>query len=444
MSKLTRCFLPVLFLAGALATRAALPFPQDGSDLKPEAAARFGVLPNGVRYVIFPNHEPRNRASLRLLVLSGSLEENDDQQGLAHFLEHMAFNGSAHYAPGTLIEYFQRLGMSFGGDTNAYTSFDHTAYKIELPNTKPATIAEGLQVFSDMAGSLLLRPDMIAKERPIILSEKRDRDSIDYRQFVASFKFLLPNARLPKRLPIGLQSVIEQATRDRFVELYNTWYRPERMAVVVVGEVDPAAVAEPDRGRLRRRDRPRAHPGRGEHGHGHRRPRRACRLRSGAGGARHDRVDRRRDPLRAPAGHRDHPPGAPAAGRGDRDAKPAPRDSRQARRRPFHPGERQHRRELRLLPRRRHQCDLHGRAMAPGPRGRRAGTAAGAAVRVHPGGAQRGGGQLPQRPHAGGRQRVHPPFGGAGRRIGRRTRGKGGLHEPGRRSGPTGAGARAA
>jgi len=243
MSKSIRCFVAVLTLAGALAARAALPFPQDGSDLKPEAAARFGVLPNGVRYVIFPNHEPRNRASLRLLVLSGSLEENDDQQGLAHFLEHMAFNGSAHYAPGTLIEYFQRLGMSFGGDTNAYTSFDHTAYKIELPNTKPDTIAEGLQVFSDMAGSLLLRPDMIAKERPIILSEKRDRDSIDYRQFVASFQFLLPNARLPKRLPIGLQSVIEQAGRDRFVELYNTWYRPERMAVVVVGEVDPAAVA---------------------------------------------------------------------------------------------------------------------------------------------------------------------------------------------------------
>jgi len=122
----------------------------------------------------------------------------------------MAFNGSAHFAPGTLVEVFQRLGMSFGGDTNAYTSFDHTAYKIELPNTQPATIAEGLQVFSDMAGRLLLRPDMITKERPIILSEKRDRDSIDYREFVAGFQFILPDARLPKRLPIGLQPVIEQ------------------------------------------------------------------------------------------------------------------------------------------------------------------------------------------------------------------------------------------
>ena len=192
--------------------------------------------------MVLPNREPRGRAALRLLVLAGSLEEREDQRGLAHFLEHMAFNGSAHYPPGTLVEYFQRLGMSFGGDTNAYTSFDRTAYKIALPNTRPATVADGLQVFADMAGGLLLRPNMIAKERPIILSEKRTRDSIDYRQFVASFEFLLGDSLFPARLPIGLQPVIEQATRDRFVDYYNAWYRPERMAVIVVGEVDPAAV----------------------------------------------------------------------------------------------------------------------------------------------------------------------------------------------------------
>src|SRR5580658_1250112 len=152
-------------------------FPQDLSDLRPDPAARFGALPNGLRYVVLANPEPRNRASLRLLVLSGSLEERDDQRGLAHFLEHMAFNGSRHFPPGTLVAYFQRLGMSFGGDTNAYTSFDHTAFKIELPNVRPATVGEGLKVFADMAESLLLRPDMIEKERPIILSEERTRDS---------------------------------------------------------------------------------------------------------------------------------------------------------------------------------------------------------------------------------------------------------------------------
>jgi zinc protease len=238
LRKLSLVFFPLF--AAALAA-APLPFPQDASDLKPDPAAHFGALPNGVRYVILPNEEPKNRASLRLLVLSGSLEETESQCGLAHFLEHMCFNGSAHYAPGTLVEYFQRLGMSFGGDTNAYTTFDHTAFQIELPDTKPATVAQGLQVFADFADTLLLRPDQVQKERPIILSEKRTRDSVQYRQEVASFNFLLGDSLFSKRMPIGLQPVIEQAQRDRFVDLYDTWYRPERMVVIVVGAIDPAA-----------------------------------------------------------------------------------------------------------------------------------------------------------------------------------------------------------
>ena len=105
----------------ALPATKALPFPQEGSDLKPEPAARFGALANGLRYVVLPNHEPKGRVSIRLLVLAGSLQEKEGQRGLAHFLEHMAFNGSTHYAPGTLLEFFQRMGMSFGGDTNATT-----------------------------------------------------------------------------------------------------------------------------------------------------------------------------------------------------------------------------------------------------------------------------------------------------------------------------------
>jgi zinc protease len=236
------CSVLLLLVASKLPAAAPLPFPQAASDLPPDPAAHFGTLPNGLRYVIRPNHEPKDRASLRLLVLSGSLEENDNQRGLAHFLEHMAFNGSTHYAPGTLVEYFQRLGMSFGGDTNAYTSFDHTAYQIELPNTKPDTVAQGLRVFADFAGGLLLQPDMITKERPIILSEKRTRDSVEFREFVANFEFLLGDTLFPRRIPIGLSPVIEQADRDRFASLYNSWYRPERMVAIVVGDIDPAAV----------------------------------------------------------------------------------------------------------------------------------------------------------------------------------------------------------
>jgi len=225
---------------------AALPdkprFGQETSDLKPEAAAHFGTLPNGLRYVIMANKEPKERASLRLVVMAGALHENDDQRGLAHFLEHLAFNGSTHYAPGTLVEFFQRMGMSFGGDTNAYTSFDHTAYMIELPDTKSATLEEGFRVFSDFATGLLLNEKEVDKERGIILSEKRARDSVEYRQFVAEFQFVLAGTRPPERMPIGLVPVIEQSKRDRFIDFYNTWYRPERMAIVAIGDFDPALV----------------------------------------------------------------------------------------------------------------------------------------------------------------------------------------------------------
>ncbi|MDB6093184.1 MAG: peptidase domain protein [Verrucomicrobia bacterium] len=217
-------------------------FAQDHSDLKPDPAARFGTLPNGFRYVIYPNHEPKGRASLRLLVLAGSLHETEAQRGLAHFLEHMAFNGGTHFKPGTLVEFFQRMGMSFGGDTNANTSFDRTVYLLELPDTKAETLTEGLSVLADDAGGLLLPPDMIEKERGIILSEKRVRDSIDFRIFISQFETTLGHSLLPKRIPIGLPEIIEHAPREQFADFWNTWYRPERMVAIVVGDIDPAVV----------------------------------------------------------------------------------------------------------------------------------------------------------------------------------------------------------
>jgi len=235
---------PFVLLLIALRPAPAAPpvFSQDASDLKPDPAAVWGRLPNGLRYVVLPNKEPQNRASLRLAVGSGSLYETDEQRGLAHFLEHMAFNGSTHYAPGTLIEYFQRLGMGFGNDTNASTSFDSTVYQLELPNTQAATLAEGFQVFADYAGGLLLEPKQIDKERGIILAEKRTRDSVEYRTFVAENRFLLGDSLFPKRLPIGLPEVIEQSPRPRFEDFYNAWYRPDNLAVVAVGDFSPAAV----------------------------------------------------------------------------------------------------------------------------------------------------------------------------------------------------------
>ncbi|GGP19148.1 M16 family metallopeptidase [Silvimonas iriomotensis] len=213
-------------------------FPQDKSDLKADPAVTWGTLDNGVRYAIMPNAEPKGRASLRLLVKAGSLNETDDQQGLAHFLEHMAFKGSTHYKPGTLVNYFQRLGMGMGSDANANTGMDRTVYQLELPDTKPHTLQEGLQVFADFSGGLLLQPDQIDSERGVILSEKRARDSVAFRSYKAEVGFLLPGSLPAARMPIGLDDVIQQSRRDRFVDLYNTWYQPDRITVVAVGDLN--------------------------------------------------------------------------------------------------------------------------------------------------------------------------------------------------------------
>ncbi len=234
------CLLLFALLGGLTFAVGAEPpsFAHERSDIQPDAAIRFGKLPNGLRYAIAANAEPKGRASLRLLVEAGSLHETEEQRGLAHFLEHMAFNGSVNYPPGTLIEFFQRMGMSFGGDTNASTSFDRTLYLIELADTQDATLAEGLRIFSDYAGGLLLQPEELDRERGIILSEKRARDSVSFRTFVAQFEQLLGSTLFPQRMPIGLVEVIEKSPRAQFVDFYDTWYRPELISVVAVGDFE--------------------------------------------------------------------------------------------------------------------------------------------------------------------------------------------------------------
>jgi len=230
-----------ILLVAPMAALAA-DFGHIGSDLPVDPAVKFGRLENGLRYALLPNHEPKGRASLRFTVAAGSLNETENQRGLAHFLEHMAFNGSKNFPAGTLVEYFQRLGMSFGGDTNASTGFDRTTYVLELPDTKPETFGKAFTLFADYAGGLLLEPAEIDKERGIILSEKRARDSIGFRQFVGEFEFMLPHTLFINRIPIGTEQVIKTAQRDQFVDFYNTWYRPELITVVAVGDFDPAVV----------------------------------------------------------------------------------------------------------------------------------------------------------------------------------------------------------
>ncbi len=232
--------LAALVLAPLLAC--AADFAHETSDLVVDPAIRWGRLDNGLRYAVVANPEPKGRVSLRLAVQVGSLHESENQRGLAHFLEHMAFNGSRHFPAASVVEFFQRLGMDFGGDTNASTNFDRTLYQLELPDARPSTLREGLTFMADVAGGLHLDPAEITKERAIILSEKRARDSVGLRTFHAELEFLVPDTRLPHRLPIGLEDVIRTATRERFVEFYDTWYRPERMFVVVAGDLAPGVV----------------------------------------------------------------------------------------------------------------------------------------------------------------------------------------------------------
>lgn len=217
------------------------PFPLEKSDLAPDPTLRRGVLPNGLRYAIRPNAEPRGRISLRLLIAAGSLHERDDERGLAHFVEHMVFRGTRQHPNGTLTSALQRLGIGIGPDSSAFTFFDHTIYHLELPDAKESSLRQGLSAFREYAEDVTFDAALIEKERGVVLSEKDTRDTPTARSDHANMIFLWPEARQVQRVPIGLESSILSFKREHFVDFYQAWYRPERMAVIVVGDIAPDA-----------------------------------------------------------------------------------------------------------------------------------------------------------------------------------------------------------
>lgn len=214
-------------------------WPYQLSDLKPDPSIIRGVLANGFRYIIKENHEPKNRVAAYLAVLSGSMEETDAEQGVAHFLEHLMFNGTTNFPPGTLVDYFQSIGMDFGGDINASTGFEKTVYHLILPNNKEDDLAVACKLLADYAQGALLLESEIDKERGVILSEKRTRDSSSYRNHVAYTEFALKGTRYPLRFPIGKEFVLQTADRRLLKEYYDSWYRPDNMVLVLVGDVEP-------------------------------------------------------------------------------------------------------------------------------------------------------------------------------------------------------------
>src|SRR5688500_9916866 len=201
-----------------------------------------GTLPNGLRYYVRANRAPRNRAELRLVVVAGDVLEDDDQRGLAHMVEHMAFNVSKIFPKLRIVSFMQAIGMRFGAHVNAHTSFDETVFQLQIPTEDPAVVDRALLVLEDWARNVSFDPAEIDKERGVVLEEWRLGLGADGRMRDAQLPVLLRGSRYAERLPIGTSEIIRTFTPDVLRKFYTDWYRPDLMAVIAVGDFDPAAV----------------------------------------------------------------------------------------------------------------------------------------------------------------------------------------------------------
>jgi zinc protease len=201
-----------------------------------------GTLPNGLRYYIRANRQPQARAELRLVVNAGSVLEDDDQRGLAHFVEHMSFNGTLHFPRQTVVGFMQSLGMRFGAHVNAHTTFDETVYELQIPSDNPAVMDRSLLILEDWAHAVSFDAAEIDKERGVILEEWRLGLGADERIQDTQLPILLDRSRYAERLPIGKPEIIRQVNHDRLKQFYADWYRPDLMAVIAVGDFDKSAV----------------------------------------------------------------------------------------------------------------------------------------------------------------------------------------------------------
>jgi zinc protease len=207
-----------------------------------DAAVKTGKLPNGLTYFIRHNDRPAKRVALRLAVKAGSLNEADDQQGLAHLIEHMAFNGTTHFKPGELVSYFESTGARLGPHVNAYTSFDQTVYMFELPTDRSEVVSQGLTALADFAGGLSLGTAEVDKERGVVIEEWRGRLGAASRVRDKQIPVLYNRSRYAERITIGKPEIIRNAPVARLRSFYDTWYRPDRMALIVVGDINAADV----------------------------------------------------------------------------------------------------------------------------------------------------------------------------------------------------------
>lgn len=223
-----------LFLIGILqgsAQNTAIPIDKN---------VKIGKLSNGLTYYIRSNKKPENKVELRLVVNAGSIQEDDDQQGLAHMCEHMAFNGTKNFKKNDIVSYLQSIGVGFGNDLNAYTSFDETVYMLPIPTDKPGNLEKGFQILEDWAHNVTYLDEDIESERNVILEESRMGKGAQDRIMRKVLPLIFQGSKYANRLPIGLDSIIKNHPYETIRRFYKDWYRPNLMAVIVVGDVDVA------------------------------------------------------------------------------------------------------------------------------------------------------------------------------------------------------------
>ena len=233
----TRAFL----LSGLLLSAAPAIAQQTALDtrLPIDPKVRVGTLDNGIRYYIRQNARPEKRAELRLVVNAGSVLESPDQLGLAHFLEHTAFNGTTHFKKNELVSYLESIGVRFGADLNAYTSFDETVYILPVPTDTARIVDQAFTILEDWAHGQLFDSTEIANERGVVREEWRGRKGAGDRMLQQWLPIAFKGSRYAERLPIGTEASIMSADAEKLRRFYRDWYRPDLMAVVAVGDFDP-------------------------------------------------------------------------------------------------------------------------------------------------------------------------------------------------------------
>ena len=219
--------------ATALSANAPLPF---------DPAVTVGVLSNGMRYYIRENHKPEKRAELRLVLNAGSVLEDPDQRGLAHMVEHMAFRGTKRFANNEISSYLESVGMRYGPDINAYTSFDETVYMVTVPTDTAAIVDKGFQILSEWAHNVAFDASQIEKERPVVIEEWRLGQGAENRMQNKWFPVLFSGSRYGSRLPIGDKTILETYKHAALRRFYDDWYRPDLMAVVAVGDFNKSQI----------------------------------------------------------------------------------------------------------------------------------------------------------------------------------------------------------